>query len=94
MTSKEIIINGSDLVHTISEKMIKEESRQHIESTAMQDVSISGASRVEIGSSVVIEESAPKVSISGSAQVEVKGLLVDITATTIGNIKGTPLNLN
>jgi uncharacterized protein involved in type VI secretion and phage assembly len=94
MTSKEIIINGSDLVHTISEKMIKEESQQHIESTAMQDVSISGTTKVEIGSSAVIEESAPKVSISGSAQVEMSGLLVDITATTIGNIKGMPLNLN
>jgi uncharacterized protein involved in type VI secretion and phage assembly len=94
MTSKEIIINGSDLVHTISEKMIKEESQQHIESTAMQDVSISGTTKVEIASSVTIEESAPKISINGSAQVEVNGLLVDITATTIGNIKGTPLNLN
>jgi hypothetical protein len=94
LTAKEIIVNGTDLVHTISDKMIKEESKQKIESTAQQEVSIKGVTKVKINSDVSIEESALKVSTEGKAQVEIKGMLVDITATTIGNIKGTPLNLN
>ncbi len=94
ITSKEIIINGSDLVNVKSDKMIKEESQQDIESTATQNVKIQGANKVKVNSGGVIEEKAPKISISGEAQVDMEGTLVNITGKTITNVKGTPLNLN
>lgn len=93
MTSKEIIINGTDLVHTISDKMIKEESSQKIESTANETVEIHGVNKIGITSNTLIEEGAPKVTISGKAQVEIGGALIDVTGN-ITNIKGKPLNLN
>jgi uncharacterized protein involved in type VI secretion and phage assembly len=94
LTAREIIINGSDLVHTLSDKMIKEESKQNIESRAVQNVTIEGTDKVSVGSSAEIRESAPEIYLTGEKQVEVSGRQVDITGTAKTNVKGMPVNLN
>ncbi|MDR3339872.1 MAG: phage baseplate assembly protein V [Candidatus Symbiothrix sp.] len=94
ITSKEIIINGSDLVHTLSDKMIKEESKKDIVSSASQNIDIKGNSKVIIEGTASLEEKSAKVSIAGQANVAVDGTIINITGTTSTSVKGMPLTLN
>lgn len=92
--SKEVNIIGSDLVYIKSEKMIKEESGENIEVAAEQTLDMQGKTEAKIHSDTLLNEEAPKTTIRGTDQIEMEGNLVNITGTTVTNVKGDPLNLN